>query len=240
VKLYDELAEWWPIFSAPAEYEEEAGVYADAFALHTRRDITHMLELGSGGGNNASHIKERFDMTLCDLSPGMLEVSRKLNPECEHVQGDMRTVRLGRTFDAVLIHDAIMYMTTEADLASAIRTAADHLEPGGMALFVPDDVSETYVIECDHGGHDGPDGRSIRYLQWTHDVVGTVSQTTFVYVIRDGDDETIETERHTWGLFPRATWIRLIEAAGLEPVVLPYPHSDFDREHEMFAGHKPA
>ena len=41
----------------------------------------------------------------------MLELSRTLNPDCEHLEGDMRTLRLGRTFDAVLIHDAVMYMT---------------------------------------------------------------------------------------------------------------------------------
>ena len=39
-----------------------------------------LLELGSGGGNNASFLKMRFDMTLVDLSPGMLEVSRAALP----------------------------------------------------------------------------------------------------------------------------------------------------------------
>ena len=51
-------------------------------------------------------------MTLVDLSAEMLEVSRQLNPECEHIQGDMRTIRLGRQYDAVLVHDAVDYVTT--------------------------------------------------------------------------------------------------------------------------------
>jgi hypothetical protein len=46
-------------------------------------------------------------MTLVEPSVGMLAVSRALNPDLEHVQGDMRTVRLGRHFDAVFVHDAI-------------------------------------------------------------------------------------------------------------------------------------
>ena len=54
----------------------------------------------------------------------------------------MRTVRLGRTFDAVLVHDAIDYMTTEADLRAAVETAYAHCRPG-VALFVPDDIAET-------------------------------------------------------------------------------------------------
>ncbi|MEA2702730.1 MAG: hypothetical protein QOD63_675, partial [Actinomycetota bacterium] len=68
-----------------------------------------MLELGSGGGHNAVHLVADFAMTLVDLSDQMLDVSRRLNPGCEHVVGDMRTVRLGRSFDAVFVHDAVDY-----------------------------------------------------------------------------------------------------------------------------------
>src|SRR5262245_15324138 len=39
----------------------------------------------------------------------------KLNPECEHIVGDMRSMQLDRTFDVVFIHDAIAYMTNESD-----------------------------------------------------------------------------------------------------------------------------
>src|SRR6185295_1071900 len=96
-KLYDELAVWWPLVSDPAEYAEEA-----AFFMPLLRDITAhppmtLLELGSGGGNNALHMKAAFAaVTIVDLSPQMLAVSRQLNPDCAHQAGDMRTVRLGR------------------------------------------------------------------------------------------------------------------------------------------------
>ena len=96
-----------------------------------------LLELGAGGGNNAFHMKRRFSCTLTDLSPRMLEVSRSINPECEHLAGDMRELRLGRQFDAVFVHDAVEYMTTPDDLARAVSTAYIHTRPGGVALFVP-------------------------------------------------------------------------------------------------------
>jgi len=32
-------------------------------------DVATVLELGSGGGNNASYLKHRFAMTLVDRSP---------------------------------------------------------------------------------------------------------------------------------------------------------------------------
>ena len=167
-KLYNELAAWWPLLSAPHDYAEEAAGY-QRILLEASGIPTHtLLELGSGGGNNASHLKARFSLVLVDRSPGMLRVSRALNPECEHVEGDMRTVRLGREFDAVFVHDAVVYMTTEADLRRAIETAYVHCKPGGAALFAPDHVRENFRPSTDHGGHD--DGtRGLRYLEWTWD-----------------------------------------------------------------------
>jgi len=243
VKLYAELAEWWPLLSPPSEYEEEAASYADAITRLARRDVRDVLELGSGGGNNASFLTQRFEMTLTDLSIEMLDVSRRLNPACEHVRGDMRTLRLGRDFDAVLVHDAVMYMTTEDDLAAAIATAAAHLRPGGVALFVPDDTTESYRPFTSHGGHDG-DGRSLRYLEWSAPLEPgrTSTQVVFAIVLKeDGLPARTITDEQRFGLFPRRTWLRLIEAAGLDPATFPYEHSEFDPSipREMFAGTKP-
>jgi len=238
-RLYRDLARWWPLFSHPGEYAEEAGLYRAAFERNARRPIETLLELGSGGGNNASHLQRRFTMTLVDLSPDMLAVSRELNPELEHREGDMRTVRLGRTFDAVMIHDAIAYMTTEEDLAAAIRTAAAHLEPGGMALFVPDETTETFRPSHSSGGNDGEEA-AVRYFEWSHPPRGTSFRVTYVYVIAEGDAPTrVEWEDHEVGVFPRASWLRLIEDSGLEPFALPYAHSEFEEPREMFGGHAP-
>src|SRR5690348_819924 len=99
LELYGALAEWWPLISSPEDYRDEAAFFANLLAADGATKT--VLELGSGGGNNALHLKEHFEMTLTDVSSGMLEVSRKLNPELEHIEGDMRTLRLGRTFDAV-------------------------------------------------------------------------------------------------------------------------------------------
>src|ERR1700686_2758957 len=130
MKLYGELADWWPIFSSPEEYQKEAAFFGRALTRLVDPRPRRVLELGAGGGNNAFHLKKRFAMTLVDLSPHMLAVSRSLNPECDHLEGDIRTVRLGRTFDAIFVHDAICHMTTEADLRAVMATAFAHLRPG--------------------------------------------------------------------------------------------------------------
>ena len=130
-RLYTDLANWWPLLSPPDEdYAAEAAVIIDMLIETLGDSPATILELGSGGGNNAFYLKQHARMTLVDLAPGMLEVSRALNPEAEHVEGDMRTVRLGRTFDAVVIHDAIMYLLTEDDLAAALSDRACASETG--------------------------------------------------------------------------------------------------------------
>ena len=168
MRLYGDLAPWFHLLTAPEDYAVEAARY-ERLILESLPEAETLLELGSGGGNNASHLKRRFACTLSDLSPQMLTLSRELNPECEHVLGDMRTLRLGRTFDAVFVHDAVAYMTTESDLRDCIGTALAHTRPGGVALFVPDFTRETFTPGTSHGGHDGADGRSLRYLEWSID-----------------------------------------------------------------------
>jgi len=227
--------------SAPADYEEEAGLYQKAILDASEGPLQTMLELGSGGGNNASHLKARFKMTLVDLSPGMLEVSGALNPECEHFQGDMRTVRLGREFDAVFVHDAVTYMTSEADVRQAIATAFVHCRPDGVVLFAPDHVRENFRPGTDHGGHDGAD-RAMRYLEWTWDPdpADATCIVDYTYVLRERDGEVrVVHDRHLEGLFSRTDWLRWLSEAGFVPQVVPIDHSELEPgSYEVFVGHK--
>ncbi|HET7235133.1 MAG TPA: class I SAM-dependent methyltransferase [Actinomycetota bacterium] len=239
--LYDELADWWPLLSAPEDYAEEAQEYRRLILEASGGGARDVLELGSGGGNNASHLKASFRMTLVDLSPAMLDVSCRLNPECEHVRGDMRSIRLGRTFDAVFVHDAIAYMTSEDDLRGVFATAFEHCRPGGVALFVPDEVRETFESATGHGGHDAPD-RGLRYLEWTTDPnpADTWYLTDYAFLLRlpDGSID-VRSDRHVCGLFPRATWLGLIQGAGFEASATALTHEGRPMGAEAFVGLRP-
>lgn len=243
-KLYDELADWWPLLSPPEEYAEEAAFYGDALAAVCPAPPQNVLELGSGGGNNASHLKARFRMVLVEPSAGMLAVSRRLNPDCEHVQGDMRTVRLDRRFDAVFVHDAVCYMSTEPDLRQAMATAFAHCRPGGAALFAPDFVRENFRSSTEHGGSDGPT-RALRYLEWTWDPdpADTTYFADYAYLLRFEDVRVqVEHDRHVEGLFARADWLRLLSEAGfVEARTVPVDHSGLEPgAHEVFVARRPA
>jgi len=217
-RLYYEFADWWHLLSDPADYREEAAFLVKLLLEASDCPPRTVLELGSGGGNNASHMKTHFELTLSDASPAMIAASRSLNPECKHTVGDMRTLRLNHMFDAVFAHDAIMYMLTEDDLRAALQTAFIHCRPGGAALFVPDYVRETFEAETKHGGHDGT-SRSLRYLEWTHEVDETCSTvvTDFAFLLRDSTGRTrVEHDSHTMGLFPRAVWSDLLGEVGFQ------------------------
>ena len=239
-RLYTELAGWFHLLTAPEDYAEEAELYRLLLVEACDDPPRTVLELGSGGGNNASHLKAHFELTLVDRSRQMLELSRALNPECRHLAGDMRDVRLGETFDAVFVHDAVAYITTEDDLAATIATAAVHLRPGGAALFVPDFVRERFEPHTGHGGHDGPD-RALRYVEWfwDPDPADTTYVCDFAYLLREGGEVRCVQDRHVCGLFPRATWLELIARAGLEGLHRSGPPDEEPAGTELFVGKKP-
>ncbi|MBA3345594.1 MAG: class I SAM-dependent methyltransferase [Gemmatimonadales bacterium] len=122
---------------APSEYVEEAADLLPRLPRASGSQPATLLELGSGGGSLAFHLKRHFRLTLTDRSPGMLAVSQVINPECEHLPGDMRSLRLDRQFDIVLVHDAIMYATEPLAVQETLRTAAIHCREGGTVAVLP-------------------------------------------------------------------------------------------------------
>lgn len=217
--MYDDLATWWPLLSPVADYEEEATFFLEEMKKSGLRKKPTPLELGAGGGNNAFYPKSRFiKVLLTDLSAGMVEVSRQLNPDCAHAVGDMRTFDAGRQFDVVFIHDAIDYMTTSKDLRAALENAYRHCKSGGLLMVVPDNTRETYEESTDHGGSDG-EGRAFRFLEWSYDPdsadTRTIVEYTFVY--RESNQPVrVEHETHHCGLFSRRQWRSKLRSAGFE------------------------
>lgn len=234
-KLYGELAGWWQLISPTEDYADEAAFFAEFFLAE---NVETILELGSGGGNVAWFLKRNFSPTLADISAGMLAQSKKQNPELEHIEGDMRTLRLGRTFDGVLIHDAIMYMTTEEDLRAAFATAHEHCKPGGTVVIVPDFVAETFEPETTHEGTDDG-GRGVRYMEWTWDPDPDDTQVNyeFILALKEGDDLRTVVDRQIVGVFPRATWLRLLRDVGFEARSVLDSSSEGERS-EVFVGRK--
>jgi SAM-dependent methyltransferase len=217
-RLYSDLASWWPLLSPPSGYAEEA---ADLLPIlldgSDATPVRTLLELGSGGGSLAYHLKDHFTLTLTDRSPGMLAVSQQVNPECEHICADMTSLNLGREFDRVLIHDAIMYATDAGMVRATLLTAARHCRPGGLVVVLPDCVRETFTPGTEMGGEDGEDGRALRYLEWSWDPDPTdyTFQVAYALLLREAAGQVkVESDQHTEGCFPRADWLAWFADAG--------------------------
>ena len=220
--MYDEFARLWPQISSPEEYAEEAALWKEALfdLLQLEPGVQpkpRVLEMGVGGGNNLSHLTPFVDAVAVDLAPAMLEESKRLNPGVRHVVGDMRTTRLGETFDAVLIHDAISYMLTEDDLLRAFQTARAHLTPGGILIAGPDWIrgaSELPNISSKRG-----ESGELSYAEYVYDPDPTDTQIELVFTFflpqPDGSVK-VEVDRHQHGIFPLETWLRLMRRAGFE------------------------
>lgn len=225
--LYDELVRYYHLLDPLEDHAEEGEEFGHVL-LRAVPDAASLLELGAGAGHGAHYVKERFDsVSLTDISEPMLERSRLLNPDCEHQLGDMRTLRLGRRFDCVLIHDAITYMTTRADLLLVGETVAAHLRPGGAALLIPDSVKETYVESEElYRADDGT--RSLRCLEWSHDPDSSdeTHVVDFAFLVREGGEVQCIHDRHLHGLFATDTWLEVLKAAGLEVEVVSRPLPD--------------
>ncbi len=214
-RLYHDLAKWWPLLSPVEGYVEE-GAHLRAVLREKLGPGRHtLLDLGVGGGHNLSHLTGEFVATGVDLSEEMLAHSRRLNSNVEHHLGDMRTVRLGRTFNAVVILDSVSCLSSQADLRATLQTAAAYLRPGGVLIMAPDWFRETFrdqfvshVTRC-------RGDTVLTCIEYLHDPdpADTTVEIVMFFLIREKGQLRIEQDRHTLGLFRKATWLNMMYQA---------------------------
>jgi hypothetical protein len=236
--MYDEFAHLWTLISAPEDYAEEAGYWRNVLRTKLGPGRHDILELGVGGGNNLSHLTGDFQATAVDISERMLANSIRLNPGVEHHVGDMRTVRLGRTFRAVIIHDAVSYLLNDGDIRATFATAAAHLEPGGILVVAPDWYRESFPGTFVSSRIKRKNSKELTFVEYTYDPdpSDTTIETVYFYFMREQDGLHIEQDLHVNGLFPLQTWLQLMVEAGFEAEKWPYPVHEDSREAYLLAG----
>jgi len=212
---YNDLAwtEEWLV--DPSDYKEEVLTYVDLIQRTATAPPRTLLHLGSGAGGHDRFFKQHFTVTGIDMSPGMLKKARDLHPDIEYIEDDMRTLRLNRSFDTVVIPDSIDYMATLDDLRLAIQTATVHLKTGGVLLVVAK-TEETF--QNNNFAYTGEkDSIHVTLLEnnYINPFRPKTYEATFVYLIRRQEALTIQTDHHILGLFSRAIWEKLFYDAGL-------------------------
>jgi SAM-dependent methyltransferase len=215
-RLYGDLAWTWPIISAREEYVLESEEFTRLIREHSRIPAKTLLNMGCGGGHNDCTLKKHFALTSLDLSPDMLRLARRLNPEVRYVCADMRSIRLRSLFDAVVVFDSLAYMQTADDLGAAFATAYAHLRPGGIFVTYPEATPDRFVQNRTDAWSRTSGDVEITFIEnyYDPDPTDTTYESTFVYLIRRAGELTIETDRHICGLFTLETWREQLRAAG--------------------------
>lgn len=242
-RLYHDLSWIWPIVSPPEDYIEETEFFSRIVKENAEVKVRTLLHLGCGGGRNDHTFKTHFDVTGVDISGEMLRLAKELNPESSYIRGDMRSVRLQRTFDCVAALDSINYMKTEEELSQVFRTAYEHLNPGGIFLTLVEESCERFkqnrTISSTHSRGDV----QITFVENSYDPNPDDNhfEMTFIYLVRDTGKLDIYTDSHIWGLFPMDTWRRLLKKAAFDIQELKFDHTTFlaDEFLPMFVCLKP-
>lgn len=233
-RLYSDLIDLWTLVSPPGEYDEEVATFRARFRAHGIQDGARVLHLGSGGGSIDHHLKQIYDVTGIDISPEMVRHARSINPEVAYHVGDIRTYRLNEVFDAVLVHDAISYMTSRDELAAVYATAAAHLGPGGVMIALPEELLGRVAAAESRVDTRREGDRKVTIVETSYDpdARDNTFHHDFVFIIQNGSDLRVEVDRHVCGAFELADFIRAIENAGFTATVTPWELTEWQPGEE--------
>jgi SAM-dependent methyltransferase len=136
-EFYDDLYE-------NKDYPAEAN-YVDTLIRKYLPEAQFLLDLGCGTGRHAIKFVEKgYTVLGVDRSPQMIAKARghreqvlpRIRERITFEQGDIRDLRLGRQFDAVVaLFHVISYQLSNDDLLAALTTAKTHLRENGVFIF---------------------------------------------------------------------------------------------------------
>jgi SAM-dependent methyltransferase len=141
-----DYADAYDLLYTDKDYEAECDMIEEIFSRYGDDSIKSILDLGCGTGNHAIPLAQRgYQVTGVDISPDMLRIAKKkasdlqlstFNSQPTFLQGDIRSLNLGKTFDAVLMMFAVLgYQTTNDDVLATLRIVRRHLKPDGLFIF---------------------------------------------------------------------------------------------------------
>lgn len=144
MSVFGDYSRYYDLLYRDKDYGAEIRFVLERLRDHGCKPQT-LLDLGCGTGRHALEAARcGIAVEGVDMSPVMLEMGRQqlLSEAASGIglpvlhRGDVRNVRLGKSFDAVtsLFH-VMSYQNTEEDALAEMETAKAHLKAGGLFLF---------------------------------------------------------------------------------------------------------
>ena len=180
-----------------------------------------------------------FDAAAVDISPRMLELSRRLNPSVEHYLGRYAHISTARPY-------LRRRLDSRRHLLYAYRGRSEgrfhygkaHLRPGGLFLVAPDLVRDTFRPDMSLRWSTQRDGVEIITEETVYDEnpADTLVESQFTYTITENGAVRVERDIHVTGIFPIATWMSLLEETGFTAGRIPLPGDGDGCGEHLFCG----
>jgi SAM-dependent methyltransferase len=136
------VADFYDATYAEKDYERECDLIEDTFIRHRPDRVRTILDLGCGSGGHLLPLARRgYELVGVDISPSMLSLARKkvAKERLERVElyeGDTRTIRLRRSFDAALLMFAVLgYQRSNKDVLATLHSVRAHLRSRALLCF---------------------------------------------------------------------------------------------------------
>jgi len=135
ISVFDEYSQYYNLLYKDKDYDGEID-YLESIFSRNKLNVTDLLEFGSGTGSHATIFGNRgFRVFGIEQSAKMVaQAKTSENFICQ--QGDIRSLHLDKTFDAVLsLFHVISYQVSNNDVKAVFLNAAKHLNSNGLFIF---------------------------------------------------------------------------------------------------------
>jgi len=210
---YDAFASAYDVFNQAYQYESWTGKLL-AEAQSAGLDGNRLLDVGCGTGLSFVALLDRgFEVTACDISPGMLEIARqRAGDRAELLVGDMRALPDLGEFDLVwAVNDAANYVLSDEELRASLRSMARNLAPDGVVLFDLNTLLTFKTFFCETQEREVEGQRFVWRGEMEADKIGPGSVAEAHFEAEGLDIDHVHRQRH----FPEADVLAAIEDAGL-------------------------
>jgi ubiquinone/menaquinone biosynthesis C-methylase UbiE len=234
--LHDQLAKYYDRIYSFRDYLDEAVRIQNLIMKYLETGGNTLLDVACGTGLHLKHLKDDFSCTGVDVSKAMLKIARKNAKGVTFKEADMKTLKLGKQFDAIIcLLSSIGYVRNCSNLERTIRNFSKHLKKGGVALIEPSHANSVYVKgEPRITIYDGKDAKIARIN------VPKIRQATAVLnmhilIAERGKDAKYFIDKHELGLFGINNTLRIMKDAGLKSK---YLKNGLMSGRELFVGIK--
>jgi len=140
--VFGNYSRYYDLLYKDKDYLSEAE-YVDRLIKKYAPAAKTILNLGCGTGKHDFLLAEKgYEVAGVDMSEDMLAIANaqlttlNLQSAIQFTQGDIRTIRLSRTFDVIIsLFHVMSYQPTNADLRAVFATVKAHLNEGGIFIF---------------------------------------------------------------------------------------------------------